>query len=36
MIYRYKKDEHTSKNGDFNRKNDETILQRDDFITKKL
>ena len=26
MIYRYKKDEHTSKNGDFNRKNDETIL----------
>ena len=26
MIYRYKKDEDTSKNGDFNRKNDETIL----------
>ena len=26
MIYRYKNDEHTSKIGDFNRKNDETIL----------
>ena len=26
IIYRYKNDEYTSKNGDFNRKNDETIL----------